>query len=81
MNQILAQIIQFLRKFKPFQRTLILLVLVGIISSIVTLIFWANRPEFQTLYSDLKPEQASKILTELRDRKIKYRENSLISMF
>jgi len=73
MNQILAQIIQFLRRFTPLQRVLITLVFVGIVSSIVTLIFWANRPEYQSLYGDLKPEQASKILTELRERKIKYR--------
>jgi len=73
MNQIFAQIIQFLRRFTAVQRILILVVFIALISSIVTLIFWANRPEFQVLYEDLQPSQASKILTELRDRKIKYR--------
>ena len=73
MNQILAQIIQFLRKFTPLQRTIILIVFLGVISSIVTLIFWANRPEYLVLYGDLQPTQASKILTELNDKKIKYR--------
>ena len=73
MNQIFAQIIQFLRKFTAIQRILILVVFIGIISSIITLIFWANRPEYQILYSDLEPSQASKILTELKERKIQYR--------
>ncbi|MBN2280379.1 MAG: flagellar M-ring protein FliF [Candidatus Marinimicrobia bacterium] len=73
MNQIFAQILQFLRKFTILQRALILLVFLGIISSIVTLILWANRPEYQVLYGDLKPEQASKIIAELRERKITFR--------
>src|SRR6056297_730918 len=73
MNQIFTQIIQFLRRFSQLQRILILLVFLGIISSIVTLFFWANRPEYQVLYSDLEPAKASKILTELRDRNIKYK--------
>ncbi|MFP4547644.1 MAG: flagellar basal-body MS-ring/collar protein FliF [Fidelibacterota bacterium] len=73
MNQVFAQIIQFLRRFTPVQRILILLVFLGIVSSVVTLFFWANRPEYQVLYSDLEPAKASKILTELRDRSIKYK--------
>ncbi len=73
MNQIFAQILQFLRRFTLLQQIVLLLVFLGIVSSIVTLIFWANRPEYQVLYSDLKPTQASKILSELRDNSIKYR--------
>ena len=73
MNQIFAQIMEFLRRFTALQRTLILLVFLGILSSVITLIFWANRPEYQVLYDNLPPTQASKILAELRDRKIKYR--------
>ncbi len=72
MNQIFAQITQFMRKFNLSQRIVIIIVFLLVISSIATLILWANRPEFRVLYSDLKPAQASKIVSGIRDSKIKY---------
>ncbi len=73
MSQIFAQIIRLFQRYSLGQRILFVLVFVGLISAIVVLLFWANRPEYQLLYTDLDPSNASKIVSELRDKSIKYR--------
>ncbi len=55
-------------------RRLALLFLVGIIlSGFLTLMMWSRRPEFQPLYTNLSPEDASAVVEKLKERKISYR--------
>ena len=73
MDQIFAQIAQLFKKYSTGQRILIILIFVGIISAIISLLLWANRPEYELLHSELSPNKASKIVSELKDKGIKYK--------
>jgi len=48
-------------------------VLIGFLSAIISLLLWANRTEYELLYSNLDPNAASSIVSDLRNSKIKYR--------
>jgi flagellar M-ring protein FliF len=73
MDQIFAQIAQLFKKYSTGQRILIVLIFVGIISAIISLLLWANRPEYELLHSELSPNKASKIVSELKDKGVKYK--------
>jgi len=72
MNQLFAQIGRLLQGYTLGQRLVLIFSFMGLISAIIALVLWANRPEFEVLYSKLEPTNASKIVTELRNEKIKY---------
>ncbi len=55
------------------QRLLIFTVIIGIISSTITLVMWANRPEYEMLYANLTPESAGAIVEDLRTSDIKFK--------
>ncbi len=77
MNQLFVQLGQFLSQYSIRQRIVIFTVAIGFISAIIAMIVWANRPEFELLYSNLEPTSASSIVAELRNEKIPYQlENS-----
>ncbi|MDP8237832.1 MAG: flagellar basal-body MS-ring/collar protein FliF [Candidatus Hatepunaea meridiana] len=73
MRQFIDIINQMLKRFTPVQRILIVIVFIGMLSAIISLVMWANRPEYTVLYSDLEPSSASKIVSDLRSMKIKYK--------
>ncbi len=72
MNQFFTNLGNILRNYSPIQRMLMVLVFLGMLSASIAMVFWANRPEFQLLYSDLDPSNANKIVSELKDMKIPY---------
>ncbi len=61
------------RRYNPGQRIVIVVVFIGIISAIISLVIWANRPEFSVLFSDLEPTGAARIVSDLRGMKVKYK--------
>ncbi len=73
MNTFFEQLGLILRRYSLGQRVVITIVMISMISAIVALVLWANRPEFRVLYSDLDPSTANKIVTDLQGMKIKYR--------
>lgn len=72
MNQFTAQIGKFLQQYTMRQRIIIFAVLIGFISSLIALMMWANRPEYEVLYSNIEPASASTIVSDLREQKIKF---------
>lgn len=72
MNKFLEQIGRFLQGYSLGQRLVLIFSFIGLLSAIIALVLWANRPEFGVLYSNLDPTNASKIVTDLRNEKIKY---------
>ncbi|MFQ6111702.1 MAG: flagellar basal-body MS-ring/collar protein FliF, partial [Nitrospinota bacterium] len=42
-------------------------------SGFLALIMWSRRPDFQPLYTNLSPEDASAVATKLKERRIAYR--------
>jgi len=43
-----------------------------LLSITVSLVLWANRPEFVILYSDMDTKNSSKIIADLQGAKIRY---------
>jgi flagellar M-ring protein FliF len=73
MPPLLQQIRASLQQFSPGQRVALFTVMIGVVSALIALSLWANRPEYALLYSNLAPEDANQIVTTLRDDGISYR--------
>ncbi|KAA0257044.1 flagellar M-ring protein FliF [Deferribacter autotrophicus] len=70
----------FINQFKTVFNNLSLVQKVSIISataavflSIVVLVIWANKPVYKTLYANLSPDDASKIVESLKGKRIPYK--------
>ncbi len=73
MNDLFGNLREYFLQYSGRQRLLIVAVIIGIISSTITLVMWANRPEYELLYSNLTPESAGAIVDDLRSNDIKFR--------
>lgn len=73
MNDLFGNLREYFLQYSARQRILIAVVLIGIISSIITIVMWANRPEYELLYSNLTPESAGAIVDDLRSNDIKFK--------
>ncbi len=58
------------------QRIALFTVAIGVLSALIVLSLWANRPEFTLLYRDLSPEDANEIVSTLRDEGVPYELSS-----
>lgn len=77
MNEVVAQLTQFFLQYSLKQRAIIVAIMVGFLSIVIALLMWANKTEYELLFSNLAPQDASEIVTGLSNDKIKYRlENS-----
>lgn len=72
MNTIFNQISQLMLQYPLKQRIILIGVLIGFVSAILTLVLWANRTEYELLYANLDPSSASSIVSDLRDNGDKY---------
>jgi flagellar M-ring protein FliF len=73
MDQIFSQFQQFFLQYSIRQRVLMSAVVIALVSSVIALILWANRPEWEILYSNLDAESANSVVEELRNSKVKYK--------
>ncbi|RMH63560.1 MAG: flagellar M-ring protein FliF [Calditrichaeota bacterium] len=73
MNQFIAQLTQFVMQFTPKQRIIVTGIALLFLSSVVALVMWANRTEYDLLYANMDPQDASEVVTALSNDKIKYR--------
>lgn len=73
MKQLSNIINDLFSRFSLVQRLVIIVVFIGMLSAIISLVIWANRPEYALLYADLEPSAASKIVSDLRSMKITYK--------
>lgn len=73
MPPLLQQFRTFLQQFSVGQRVALFTILIGVVSALIVLFLWANRPEYALLYSDLAPEDANEIVNTLRDDGVPYR--------
>ncbi len=82
MNPFFAQLGKLFQRYTSIQRVMIGVVFIGMISAIISLVLWANKPDYDILFSDLEPTVASRIVSELRSQKVKYRlENNGQTIF
>ncbi len=73
MPPLLQQIRTFLQQFSVGQRVALFTILIGVVSALIVLSLWANRPEYALLYSNLAPENANEIVNTLSDDGVPYR--------
>lgn len=66
-------LIQSIGDFLNGKNLFLLLILFLSVILIGTLIFWNNQPDFQVLYSNLSPEDASEIGSRLKEKKIPFK--------
>jgi flagellar M-ring protein FliF len=67
------QIVEQIKALPTKKKIIVLTVLVLSISAFILLIVWIQRPEYQTLYSNLSQEDAALIIQKLKEKKIPYR--------
>ncbi len=73
MSQISAQLTQLFFQYSVKQRLIISGVLIAFISAVIALVMWSNRTEYEMLFSNLPPESANLIVSDLRNGKIPFR--------
>ena len=71
-TQVRTQFIDFVRRLSLAQRLAFGAVTVGAVGGIIALVTVVNRPTYGTLFSNLAPQDASKIVDKLREKKIPY---------
>ncbi|MBI5474619.1 MAG: flagellar M-ring protein FliF [Ignavibacteriae bacterium] len=71
-TQVRTQFIDFVRRLSLAQRLALGAVTIGAIVGIVALVTIVNRPTYGTLFSNLTPQDASKIVEKLQEKKIQY---------
>ena len=76
MPPLIQQFREIIQGMSVGQRIALFTVIIGVISSLVVLSLWANRPEYALLYSNLAAEDASEIVNTLRDDGVPYRLSS-----
>jgi len=72
MTQLFNLIGKIFQKYSAAQRAILVAVFLLLLSISISLVMWANRPEFVILYSDLDAKSASKILADLQGGKVRY---------
>lgn len=65
-------VLEIWRRMRLMQRVLLVTVLLTCVGALVLLVGWARRPEMALLYSDLAPEEASRIIEKIRDLGVAY---------
>lgn len=70
--QVRTQMIDLLRKLSLAQRVALGAVALGAIAGIILLVTVVNKPTYGTLFTNLAPQDASKIVEKLQEKKIPY---------
>jgi len=73
MSQLTAYAQEFLSHYSLKQKMIIAGVLIAFFSAVVAMLMWANRTEYELLYSNLEPSSASSVVADLRSNKVPYR--------
>lgn len=68
----MAGLIDTIRQWDTRRKIGLLAVLVIVLSSFVLLFAWIQRPDYAVLYSGLQPEDAGKVIQQLRQMRVPY---------
>jgi flagellar M-ring protein FliF len=69
----LQQLLEFVRSLSIKQKIMILSVIGAVALGFILLMTWANRPDYEVLYTNLNQDDAAGIIAKLKERKIPYR--------
>ena len=76
INEFSIQLKRFFNSLTFGKKMALLAVVVITLTSFIFLMKWSGKPDFQLLYSNLHPEDAGKILSALKEKKIPYQISS-----
>ena len=68
-----VQMATVFKRLSSGRKISLILLVSGLMAGCVFLMMWATQPEFSVLFSDLEPEDAGSILSNLKERKIPYK--------
>jgi flagellar M-ring protein FliF len=66
------QVVTFFKRLSMAQKIMLGTVVAGAVIAILVLVSVLNRPTYATLYSNLNPEDASKIVNKLKEKAVPY---------
>src|SRR4030042_6320215 len=69
----IQQLLEFVQSLSIKQKIITLFVIGAVVSGFVLLMTWANRPDYEVLYTNLNQDDAAGIIAKLKERKILYR--------
>jgi len=72
LTEILDAVRNFWKKLTGPQKIILVAAPVIVATALITLIFWASRPEYTVLFSDLKTEEAGAITEALKGLDVQY---------
>ncbi|MBW2621896.1 MAG: flagellar M-ring protein FliF, partial [Deltaproteobacteria bacterium] len=75
-TQLLGQFRDVFMSLPTNRKILIFLIVGGTLAGFVSLMMWANRPQFDVLYSGLSQSDAGEVVAKLREKKIPYQLKS-----
>jgi flagellar M-ring protein FliF len=73
LREFLIQIRNLLGSLNPAKKITLVSLVAGTIAGLIFLTTWTGKQDFHPLYTQLAPEDAGVILSELKDKKIPYR--------
>ncbi len=73
MDQLFLIFGRVMGRYTVAQRTVIATVVIGVVAVIVSLVSWANKPEFTVLFTNLDPSIADNMISEIRGESIPYK--------
>ena len=68
-NDLVTQLKTLLKNLTPAKKIALFTLVTGTVISLIFLVTWAGKPDFQLLYSNLASEDAGAILAQLKDKK------------
>ncbi|MEW6326148.1 MAG: flagellar basal-body MS-ring/collar protein FliF [Thermodesulfobacteriota bacterium] len=66
------QLLEFVRSLSLKQKVVTLSVIGAVVLGFVLLMTWANRPDYEVLYTNLNQDDAASIIAKLKEKKIPY---------
>lgn len=72
-QQVRSQLIDLTRRLSIAQKVALGAVTFGVIVGLIVLVTFVNRPTYGTLFSNLAPQDASKIVEKLQEKKVEYK--------
>ena len=73
MENFFNQIASMFNRYTTAQKAVMITLSIGMVSAIIALVVWASRPEYELLYADIDPTTASKMVSDLKSEKVRYR--------
>ncbi len=73
MENFFNQIASMFNRYTTAQKAVMITLSIGMVSAIIALVVWANRPEYELLYADIDPSTASKMVSDLKSENVRYR--------